>query len=183
MSECRRCRVDRAERHGAHGFGHTVKELARAWRAEFDRRFRPMGLSDTSWVVIWLLSEHGTLPQGRVAELLGVEGPTLVRLLDRMEKEGWVRRQPSETDRRVKLVALTGQARPVYDAMLDTGFALRDELMDDIPEEHVAIAHTVMLRLLDKLDKLNGLDGLSGQNGQDRDEAGACPPCRPETTD
>ncbi len=180
MSECRRCRVDRAERHGAHGFGHTVKELARAWRAEFDRRFRPMGLSDTSWVVIWLLSEHGTLPQGRVAELLGVEGPTLVRLLDRMEKEGWVRRQPSETDRRVKLVALTGQARPVYDAMLDTGFALRDELMDDIPEEHVAIAHTVMLRLL---DKLNGLDGLSGQNGQDRDEAGACPPCRPETTD
>ncbi len=80
----------------------------------------------------------------------------------------------------MKLVALTGQARPVYDAMLDTGFALRDELMDDIPEEHVAIAHTVMLRLL---DKLNGLDGLSGQNGQDRDEAGACPPCRPETTD
>ncbi len=153
---CRRCRVDRAERHGAHGFGHTVKELARAWRAEFDRRFRPMGL-----------------PQGRVAELLGVEGPTLVRLLDRMEKEGWVRRQPSETDRRVKLVALTDQARPVYDAMLDIGFALRDELMDGIPEEHVVIAHAVMLRLLDKLDALGSQDG---------GEAG-CEPCRPETTD
>lgn len=179
MSDCRRCHVDRAERHGAHGFGHTVKELARAWRAEFDRRFRPMGLSDTSWVVIWVLSEHGTLPQGRVAELLGVEGPTLVRLLDRMEKEGWVRRQPSETDRRVKLVALTDQARPLYDAMLDIGFALRDELMDGIPEEHVVIAHGVMLRLLDKLNGLNGLNALSSQDG---DDAAECEPCRPETT-
>lgn len=154
MSDRRCCHVDRAERKGAHGFGYTVKELARAWRAEFDRRFRPLGLSDTSWVVIWVLSEHGPLVQRQLAETLGVEGPTLVRLLDRMEKDGWVRRQASPTDRRANLVVLTDQSRPVYDAMLDLGIALREELLQGIPPHELETAHSVMLRLLDKFDAL-----------------------------
>lgn len=154
MTDNRRCHVDRAERRGAHGFGYTVKELARAWRAEFDRRFRPLGLSDTSWVVIWVLSEHGPMVQRKLADIMGVEGPTLVRLLDRMENDGWVQRQASATDRRFKLVVLTEQARPVYDTMLTVGMAVRDELMRDIPEDELHIAHSVMLRLLDKFEAL-----------------------------
>jgi DNA-binding MarR family transcriptional regulator len=60
------------------------------------------GVSMTHLHVIWQLEDHGgTLPMGRLADLLGVSMSNVTGLIDRMEERGLVERVRPSDDRRV----------------------------------------------------------------------------------
>ncbi len=48
---------------------------------------------------------------------MGIEEPTLVRMLHRLEQEGLVERRASQADRRTKTIVLTKAAEPHMKAM------------------------------------------------------------------
>lgn len=119
-------------------FGLILMELARGWRGKLDERLRPLGLSQAKWVALWHLSHADKgMSQTELAGHIGIEGPTLVRLLDRLEEEGWVKRCCSEIDRRVKTVVLAEKAYPVLLDIQAIATQLRHELLQDIPEEEL----------------------------------------------
>jgi MarR family transcriptional regulator for hemolysin len=85
--------------------GMAIGETARCWRTKLNERLRPLGLSQSRWMVLLHLSKRGDgVVQKALAEWLGIEGPTLVRILDRMTEDGWIERRESTTDRRAKTV-------------------------------------------------------------------------------
>ncbi len=140
-------------RDGATSFGLTVYELSRAWRMRVDALMRPLGLtSATSSVLCTLACGPKPLTQRELAELIGVEGPTLVRLLDRLETMGWVRRDPVPGDRRMKHAALTEKALPFLDELVRVAVKLEEELLDGIPQEQLLVAHEVLLTIRARLD-------------------------------
>lgn len=58
-----------------------------------DARLEPMGLSSAQWRPLLLLYGAITpMTQVQIARALGLESPTLVRLLDRLVRKGWVHR-------------------------------------------------------------------------------------------
>jgi DNA-binding MarR family transcriptional regulator len=65
--------------------------------------------------VLWLLGEHGPLPVGRLADLLGVAVPNATGLIDRMEQRNLVTRTRVPGDRRVVLVSVTDAGRETAD--------------------------------------------------------------------
>ncbi len=76
-----------------HYFGTLLAQTSRAWRAELDRRLSHLGLSQARWLVLLHLARHRDSPtQRELAQSVGVEGPTLARLLDGLESQGLVRR-------------------------------------------------------------------------------------------
>ena len=92
-------------------FGLLLGETARAWRTRLDQRLRPLGLSQAKWLVLLHLNlAKADLTQRELSARLGIEGPSLVRLLDRMEADGWVERRVSPSDRRAKTVHPTAKA-------------------------------------------------------------------------
>jgi len=112
----------------------TIAEVSRCWRAKLDERLRPLGLSQARWMVLLLLSKRGDgVVQKALAEWLGIEGPTLVRILDRMTEDGWIERRESLTDRRAKTVHLTEQSRAVITQINKVAVKLRSELLANIP--------------------------------------------------
>lgn len=114
--------------------GMTIAEVSRCWRAKLDERLRPLGLSQARWMVLLLLSKRGDgVVQKALAEWLGIEGPTLVRILDRMTEDGWIERRESLTDRRAKTVHLTEQSRAVITQINKVAVKLRSELLANIP--------------------------------------------------
>ena len=114
--------------------GLTIGEVSRSWRAKLDERLRPLGLSQSRWMVLLHLSRRGDgVVQKDLAGWLGIEGPTLVRILDRMTADGWLERRESPTDRRAKTVHLTPQARGVIERINKVAAQLRGELLADIP--------------------------------------------------
>jgi MarR family transcriptional regulator, transcriptional regulator for hemolysin len=132
-------------------FSQALVEAARTWRSRLDARLRPMGLSSAMWTVLSCLArKDGPLTQRELAQAVGVEGPTLVRLLDRLEEGGWARRMADPEDRRVKRVELTEKVLPCFEEVRRTGDAVRLELLRGILPADVAAAHKVLLAIRER---------------------------------
>ncbi|HXL42322.1 MAG TPA: MarR family winged helix-turn-helix transcriptional regulator [Actinomycetota bacterium] len=107
--------------------GRQLAMAAKATRAEFDARLAEVGGSLTAFIVLRLADEAPgglELSQRQLAERMGVEAPTMVRHLDRLEKECLIERRRDARDRRVTRIAVTpagsrrlGVLRKVADAM------------------------------------------------------------------
>lgn len=131
--------------------GITIGEVSRCWRAKLDERLRPLGLSQSRWMVLLHLSKRGDgVVQKALAEWLGIEGPTLVRILDRMTEDGWIERRESSTDRRAKTVHLTEQSRAIIAQINKVAVKLRSELLTDIPPEDIEVCMRVLLQIKQK---------------------------------
>jgi DNA-binding MarR family transcriptional regulator len=71
---------------------------------------RGLGLTRSQWLVINRLYRRPGATQSELAEMLEVEKATAGRMVDRMEKKGWVVRRPDAADRRVNRLHLTAEA-------------------------------------------------------------------------
>lgn len=83
---------------------------SRALMRRFESRTGDGSLSSTQWLTLVMLYRHGAMRQARLAELLWVEPISVSRTLDRMQRDGWVCRDPDPTDRRAHLVRVTDRA-------------------------------------------------------------------------
>jgi MarR family transcriptional regulator, transcriptional regulator for hemolysin len=138
-------------------FGPLLHGTARAWRLKLDERLKPMGLSQAKWRTLLHLSmAPGPLTQAEIASHLGIEEPTLVTLLHRLEGERWVARKNASHDRRCKTVHLARRAQRVIAQISETAFKLRHELLDDIPASELRACIRVLDRIRQKAEKGNG---------------------------
>jgi len=135
-------------------FGVLLHEVARYWRAELDRRLRHLGLSQSQWLVLIKLPDEG-MTQTVLARKVGIEGSTLVRLLDRLQANGWIERRDVPGDRRAKRVVPTAKAKTLQHEVAVIAQALRERLLAGIDPEHVAIAAEVLSQLRQKLENLH----------------------------
>jgi MarR family transcriptional regulator for hemolysin len=133
-------------------FGIALGQLARLWRAEIDRRLAPHGFSEARWLTLLHLSRLGApATQKRLAAAAGVQEPTLVRMLDRLESEGLVQRSSTESDRRAKTVHLTEKATPDLARIQQVTKALRDENLAEVSDAELDTCLRVFERLADHL--------------------------------
>ena len=144
-------RMQESEQHGDQSLerlGQLLGETARAWRHALDRRLRPMGLSGARWLVLLHLARAPEpLTQKALAHRVGIEGPTLVGLLDRMAADGWVERRPSGSDRRSKNIHLTARARRTIPQIEETAATLRRELLSGLSDRDLQICMKVLTRI------------------------------------
>ncbi|MGE6791754.1 MarR family transcriptional regulator, transcriptional regulator for hemolysin [Pseudomonas guineae] len=137
-----------------HRFAMQVAQLSRAWRAELDRRLVSLGLSQARWLVLLHLGRFAELPtQRELAQSVGVEGPTLARLLDSLEAQGLVSRQAVPEDRRAKKIALSPQARPLIEQIEAISAQLRQEVFAGIDEDELRRCQKVHAQVLSNLEK------------------------------
>lgn len=137
-----------------HYFGTQLAQASRAWRAELDRRLSHLGLSQARWLVLLHLARHSAAPtQRELAQSVGVEGPTLARLLDGLEAQGLVRRQAVAEDRRAKRIALTPKADVLIADIENIAAAVRNEVLAGISEEEIALCQRTLSRILGNLER------------------------------
>lgn len=128
--------------------GMAIGETARCWRTKLNERLRPLGLSQARWMVLLQLSKRGDgVVQKALAEWLGIEGPTLVRILDRMTEDGWIERRESATDRRAKTVHLTAQSCAIIKQINKVAAQLRGELLADIDPADIEACMRVLQQI------------------------------------
>ena len=114
-----------------------------------------MGGSSAQFLALLRLAEaRRGLVQRELAEALAVEGPTLTRLLDRMEADGLVRRTPSATDRREKCIVLVAAARPLLKKMRVVARKLHAEVLEPFNEEELGRTTATLARLAAHLEQL-----------------------------
>src|SRR5213596_1650244 len=138
-------------------FGPLLHGTARAWRLKLDERLKPMGLSQAKWRTLLHLSLAGdSLTQAEIAERLGIEEPSLVTLLHRLENEDWIIRRASPHDRRCKMVLLGRRAQDVISQISAEAEKLRHELLKNISVGDLRICMRVLTQIYEKAEKKNG---------------------------
>lgn len=119
----------------------------RLWRRLLDEKLRFSDQTQPRWrVLAWARMLPG-IKQAQLAERMGIAGPTLVRILDGLERQGMIERRDSPDDRRVKEIHLTAQARPVVEQISAQVNEVRDMLLQDISAEELRVSLSVMERI------------------------------------
>ncbi|MDS7596657.1 MarR family transcriptional regulator [Agrobacterium tumefaciens] len=131
-----------------------VSAFTRKLRAFFDARVGESGLTLARARALFALSRRGPLTQTELAEEMEIETPTLVRVLDGMEKQNLIERRSDANDRRAKRIYMTPDGEKTSDEVQNLARGLRAEIAADISTEDLRMALNVMRRLSANLQNL-----------------------------
>jgi MarR family transcriptional regulator, transcriptional regulator for hemolysin len=111
--------------------GFLISDAARLMRTVFDRRVRRLELTRAQWLVLARLNRRPGASQSELADMMEVEKASAGRMVDRLERKGWIERRPDPVDRRVNRLYLTAGAENISQRMQavaaqTVGDALRD---------------------------------------------------------
>ena len=110
-----------------------------------------------------MLSLSGEQSQCELAERMRIEAPTLVGVLDRMERDGWIQRVPDESDRRRNLVRPTPQVEPVWNKMIQCAKRVRGRATQDFSSDELETLRRLLARVRENVAAGQTADSTSGR--------------------
>lgn len=127
--------------------------IARKWRARVDELQSAGQLTHARLEALASLDHlPAGVQQNELARFMRVEGPTLVRILDRLESDGLIERLPHPVDGRRKTVALTPAGRALMAERLAISAQLRDAVLSGISHEELSSCIRTLDKVLSKLE-------------------------------
>ena len=142
--------------------------VARKWRSLLDEKLRPTGQSSARMEALSaILNSPDGSAQVDIARRLRIEGPTLTRMLDALEKDGLVERKPAPGDRRTKRLRVTAEGEATLADIFAVAEVFRGRLLDGVSAETLAEVTGFLAGLLERLDS-----GLPGDDKAHRLERG-----------
>jgi MarR family transcriptional regulator for hemolysin len=137
----------------ARTFTSNLLRLARIYRREVNRSLAAHAISDARALpVLYIARSGGGMRQGMLAEEMGLEGPSLVRLLDQLGAAGLVERRDDPTDRRAKTLHVTAAGQELAATIEEVLEGLRSELMIKVSNEDLAATLRTFAALEESLD-------------------------------
>ena len=139
---------------------HAATQLV---RTHFDRRAVRLGLTRAQWRALKSIERREGLSQSELAEMLEMEPIPVGRVIDRLEKSGFVERRADPADRRRWRLYLLPNARAVLEEMEVIVAGLRKDALRGVADADV----DALLRVVAQMkDNLNALDGAGGEDLQ-----------------
>ena len=105
-------------------------------------------LTPEQFLLIDLLWNHGSMSQQQLADQMQKDKNSVTKLVDAIERKGFVVRQQNALDRRSNTLVLTEKALELRDGAKQKGISILDEMLDGISE-------TELRAFLATLNKLN----------------------------
>jgi DNA-binding MarR family transcriptional regulator len=106
-----------------------------------------MELNIRQRLVLQCLGLEGEQPIAAIGQRLGLSPSTMTGLVDRLEEQGYVKRRPHASDRRVTVLVLSRKGSTAYSRETDWYRSLVDEILGSLGED----AKQVVLRALGAL--------------------------------
>jgi MarR family transcriptional regulator, transcriptional regulator for hemolysin len=130
-------------------FGFLLKDTRRLYVQRFEQRASALGLTLPQCKALVYLTNHEGISQVQLGELTDLKPMTLVRILDRMESNGWLERRNDPADRRARRLYLTAKGRPLVDDIWHLVDLTRREAFVGIPRKHADL-------LIELLERIQG---------------------------
>ena len=141
--------------------GQGLTFVARRWRNVMNEALLAAGQSHVRWGTLYWITVFGDrVNQTQLAERMGIEQPTLGRVLRELEAEGLIQRRAPKGDRRARVIELTPASKPLMQKINQIQNTIRNSLIKDISPEELAACLTVFAKILD-----NAVIGLPEKQG------------------
>ena len=135
-------------------FTFELSTSARKMRKLFDAFVRERGLTLARARALLLLSRSQAWNQKELAEALDIEHPSVVRLLDGLERQGLIIRSTVKNDRRAKRIELTPAAKQQVAELEEISTAVRKLLLRDIETDDLRNALKVLRQITENAGNL-----------------------------
>ena len=136
-------------------FGFLLKDTCRLYVQRFEQRAAALGLTLPQCKALVYLARSEGISQAQLSESAEIEPMTLVRILDRMESDGWLERRSDPADRRARRLYLKPRSKPLLDDIWRLADLTRGEAFAGIPR--LQAEHFIAV-----LEKIHGNIGSLG---------------------
>jgi MarR family transcriptional regulator, transcriptional regulator for hemolysin len=120
----------------------TAKALIHTFEQELRNKF---GITFGQWKIIIILANNNDgLSQKEIADKLGLEGPTIIPIIDKLEKDGFVNRMVDKNDRRNNQIFLTEKTTSLLDSIINYTLKINEISIMNVSEQDISITkHTL----------------------------------------
>ena len=118
-------------------FMYWVGLASRLFSVSFNNELAGTGLTYRQAQVLVCLQTRGELAQNELASELQIEPPTVVRILDRMERDGLIKRLPSPDDRRKKIIRPTKKAASKQQLFVEIGVHIEKQAAENLSQSQL----------------------------------------------
>lgn len=131
--------------------GYWIFATAHEFQQKLNEELSKHGITYRQWEVLVWLSFAGESSQSELAQRMHIEAPTLVGVLDRMERDGWITRATDDRDRRRKVIRVSPQVEPVWARMVDCAKGVRAQAIEGVSEAELQTVRNVLNRMRQNL--------------------------------
>ena len=143
--------------------GFLLKDTSRRYTRRFEERAQALSLTLPQCRALLHLENNEGVSQKRLSELTELDPMTLVRILDRMEADGWVQRRFDPADRRAHTLWLMPKSKPVLEHIAHLIAETRAETLHGLSNEERA----TLIDLLERVHaNLSSLPSLTAEKPQ-----------------
>jgi MarR family transcriptional regulator for hemolysin len=147
--------------------GYIINRTAKAFVKALDSQLRQkVGVTGSQWKVLVMLVDQNGLTQREIADRLGLEGATLIPIIDKMEKNKLVVRKVDPADRRNNKIYRTEMADALWDQMMQCASNIKEISLKGIPDENLKIMKDVLENIWQNLRLHFDVDCTSIKNNQ-----------------
>ena len=116
----------------------TMTQVSRSYKAACDKLASQYGLTQAvSWPIVAISRMGDGIRPGVIADAVGIEASSVVRLLDLLAASGLIERRDDANDRRAKLIFLTPEGRKKAKQIETALIPLRRELLQGLTDEEL----------------------------------------------
>jgi MarR family transcriptional regulator for hemolysin len=127
--------------------GYWLTMTTQAYHRAVSDELLPHGITYRQSMVLGWLALEGELSQTELANKMMVEPPTLVGILDRMERDGWISRNNCPSDRRKNLIRANPAAEPVWGKIVECAMRVRERATQGLSERQLATLKKLLRRV------------------------------------
>jgi MarR family transcriptional regulator, transcriptional regulator for hemolysin len=132
--------------------GYIINRTAKAFVRALDSQLRAkVGITAGQWKVLVILVNQNGLTQKEIAERLGLDGATLIPIIDKMEKDSLVVRKVDPSDRRNNRIYRTEMPDLKWHKMMECALNITEISLKGISNENVKIMKNVLENICQNL--------------------------------
>lgn len=127
--------------------GHLIRRLQQVSNALFTEECGRFDLTSVQFAALFVLHAAGELDATRLAEQIAFDRSTIGDVVERLESKGWIVRNGSSDDRRVKLIRLTPDGVKLLRLVQPAVKRVQKRLLEQISPSERAVFLTLVKRL------------------------------------
>lgn len=125
----------------------SAKKLA----DEFNRRLQEHGTTRVQWIALFYIGKIEEISQKELSDYMDIKESSMVRLIDRMEKEELVERRKKVEDRRITKIVLTAKGKFLREELMHIGQLFHNDVLQGISKADLNVFKNVLKKMIDNV--------------------------------
>ena len=112
-----------------------------------------LSISKSELLALLFVDKHGEIIMSQMADFMNVPMSTTTGIVERLVKNNYIKRERSESDRRIVVVHLTDQGKGLVDRLKFTAKEYLQLVLNSLTEEEKSVLSTIFIKVIDIINK------------------------------